>query len=58
MKYLLSVYIISEEEDPSDLLERLQEFAMDLSDDDALVENTATVEDVEDVEEGDEDAPV
>ena len=55
MKYLLSVYIISEEEDPSDLLERLQEFAMDLSDDDALVENTATVEDVE---EADEDAPV
>lgn len=55
MKYLLSVYIISEEEDPSDLLERFQEFAMDLSDDDALVENTATVEDVE---EADEDAPL
>ena len=54
MKYLLSVYIKSED-DPSNLLEQFQEFAMDLSDDDALVENTATVEDVE---EADEDAPV
>ena len=48
MRYRLTVIIENDTADPLRLLERLQDFAADLTEDEELTDNSACVEDIDD----------